>query len=98
MVSCKSYSALCSLKRQSIKLSFSVFDVYLFHFQLRTKPHDPALSSNKSKQAAKPADVAVVSAKDIATMREELNKGKGPRDAGIVAVSELARIKASTKI
>jgi len=31
-------------------------------------------------------------------MREDLNKGKAPRDAAIVSAADLARIKASTKI
>lgn len=47
---------------------------------------------------ARTNDVAIVTAKDIKTMRDELIKGKAPRDAGIVTASEIARIKASTKI
>jgi len=47
---------------------------------------------------ARTNDVAIVTAKDIQTMRDELIKGKAPRDAGIVTASEIARIKASTKI
>ena len=42
--------------------------------------------------------MAIVSSKDIQALREELNKGKGPRDAGVVTAADLARIKASTKI
>lgn len=51
-----------------------------------------------TKAAPKANDIAIVSAKDVASLREELNKGKAPRDAGLVTAADLARIKASTKI
>jgi hypothetical protein len=54
--------------------------------------------ASATKAAPKAADVAVVSLKEIEAMRDDLNKGKAPREAAIVTAADLARIKASTKI
>ena len=70
----------------------------MFSFLQPRSGVDNSLFAAKSGKAAPKADIAIVSAKDIASMREDLQKGKQPRDAGVVTASELARIKASTKI